>query len=193
MYNLDKAKAVNKIIKVYIEGEGIQDHLSDDSQGYAFGSGYSSGIAVKVTKSFKIIRKNIASTIAKEEIVTEMDINVFGFSRGAAAARNFVAQTYRLQTEYSIENPKFNLKFIGLYDTVSSYSRSASASPDFDDDVKELKLKMERVQKVVHLTAGDEYRENFSLTNIKSNIAAGLGFELQLPGRIATLAVAMVS
>jgi hypothetical protein len=187
MHKLNIEDLPNKVIKIYIEGEGTQDHREDDTQGYAFGSGYSSGIPVKVTKAFNEIRASInllknKKIIGKEEIINEMDINVFGFSRGAAAARSFVAQKFKLQTEYNIETPKFNVKFVGLYDTVSSYSKGASASPDFDNDVKELKLKVEGVQKIVHLTAADEYREYFSLTNVKSSIEAGVAFELELPG-----------
>lgn len=35
---------------------------------------------------------------------------------------------------------------------------------------------------MVHLTADDEHRENFSLTTINSSLAAHVGFELGLPG-----------
>ncbi len=187
LHKLNEAKNENKILKIYIEGEGTRDHKEDDTKGYAFGSGDKSGIPIKVTKAFTEIRARInilkkQKIIGNDEIINEMDVNVFGFSRGAAAARNFVAQKFKLQTEYNIETPKFNVKFVGLYDTVSSYSKSFSASPDFDNDVKELKLKVEGVQKVVHLTAADEYREYFSLTNVKSSIEAGVAYELQLPG-----------
>lgn len=110
-------------------------------------------------------------------------MTVFGFSRVQQVARNFIAQRGKLQLKYNLESSKFHIKFVGLYDTVSSYSESMSTSPDFENDVKELKLKLEgNVEKVVHLTASDEYRENFSLTNIKSSIQAGVGFELELPG-----------
>ena len=51
----------------------------------------------------------------------------------------------------------------------------------FGSSVAELGLALGGVpQQVVHLTAGDEYRENFSLTDITSSI--GSGYELTLPG-----------
>ena len=53
----------------------------------------------------------------------------------------------------------------------------------FCNDVVELGLNMGALPKqVVHLTAGDEHRQNFSLTTINSTLAAGKGVELALPG-----------
>ncbi|GAB3638339.1 hypothetical protein GCM10027422_39290 [Hymenobacter arcticus] len=53
----------------------------------------------------------------------------------------------------------------------------------FGDDVLQLGLDMKGVpKKVVHLTAADEYRENFSLTNINTSLKAGVGVELTIPG-----------
>lgn len=184
-----------RIIPIYIEGEGTTDHDEDDIMGYAFGSGDISGIPVKVRSAFSKIKTEIANLITKkyitpDQFINEMDVNVFGFSRGAAAARHFISQRRKLQDMYNIESDKFVINFAGLYDTVSSYEEEGSfgrygsgASHDFDNDVEELKLKLEgNVKKVFHLTANDEYRENFSLTNIKSSIAAGVGYELSLPG-----------
>jgi len=37
-------------------------------------------------------------------------------------------------------------------------------------------------QKVVHLTAANEHRVNFSLTGIASSVQAGVGYKLVLPG-----------
>jgi len=184
-----------RIIPIYIEGEGTSDQKKDDIMGYAFGSGNVSGIPVKVSKAFSKIQTEINSLRSKnyiktDEFVDEMTVNVFGFSRGAAAARHFISQRRKLQDMYNIESDKFIINFTGLFDTVSSYEEEGSfgrygsgASHDFDNDVEELKLKLEgNVKKVFHLTASDEYRENFSLTNIKSSIEAGVGYELSLPG-----------
>ena len=53
----------------------------------------------------------------------------------------------------------------------------------FGDDVLQLGLDMHDVpKKVVHLTAQDEYRENFSLTNINTTLNAHRGVEASLPG-----------
>jgi hypothetical protein len=70
---------------------------------------------------------------------------------------------------------KFDVKAVGLYDTVSSYGVNHS------DDVAELKLDSIRVADAVyHLAAANEYRKNFALTNIDS--AGGKGQEFFLPG-----------
>ncbi|MFH6991059.1 phospholipase effector Tle1 domain-containing protein [Flavobacterium sp. FlaQc-48] len=178
-------------IKIYIEGPGTVDNEKDDFMGYAYGSGDTSGIPIKVNKAFIEIEKEIEllkkkKLIKENEFVNEIELTVFGFSRGAAAARNFVSQRRKLQNLYDLESSKFTIKFVGLFDTVSSYSKNASLSPNFDNDVEGkqgLGLKMEgNIRKVVHLTAADEYRNNFSLTNIKSSILAGVGYELSLPG-----------
>ena len=187
MHDINIEDRKNRKFKIYIEGEGTEEHKTDSTKGYAFGSG-ATGVTAKVSKAFQKIKAEIdylkkKDFIKKDQFVNEIDLTVFGFSRGAAAARHFIAQRGRLQLEYNLESTKLHVKFVGLYDTVSSYSESMSTSPDFDNDVDELQLKLEgNIEKVVHLTASDEYRENFSLTNIKSSIQAGVGFELELPG-----------
>lgn len=195
MHQLNLVDNSKKEIKVYIEGEGTENLVNDDTMGYAFGSGVT-GIRSKVTKAFKVIKNNIdglreKGIIKNTEFVNEIDLNVFGFSRGAAAARHFVSRRRELQNIFThVESKKFNINLMGLFDTVSSYEEEgnygkygSALSHDFDNDVEELKLKLSNdVAKVIHLTAADEYREYFSLTNIKSSIEAGIGFELQLPG-----------
>ena len=55
--------------------------------------------------------------------------------------------------------------FVGLFDTVASFGLIHK------NDVSQLNLKMGgKPNKVVHLIASDEYRENFKLTNIDSTI-----------------------
>lgn len=191
MHQMNLADDKKREIKVYIEGEGTEDYLTDSMYGYAFGTGRT-GIPAKVNKAFLKIKEKIEKIyekkyIAEGEFINEIELTVFGFSRGAAAARHFIALKYKVQDEYNIELAKFSVKFVGLFDTVSSYHDAHSLSTgatnkDFDNDVDELKLKMEGVKKVFHLTAADEYRENFSLTTIEHSIAAGVGFELEIPG-----------
>lgn len=191
MHQMNLADNTKKEIKVYIEGEGTEDYKGDDTDGYAFGSG-KTGIPAKVNKALLRIKEGIKfiedkKYIKEKEFINEIELTVFGFSRGAAAARHFIALKYKVQDEYNIESAKFSVKFVGLFDTVSSYHDAHSlitgaANKNFDNDVEELKLKMEGVKKVFHLTAADEYRENFSLTTIEHSIAAGVGFELEIPG-----------
>ena len=98
---------------------------------------------------------------------------MFGFSRGAPAARHFVSllnDSNPLAARLGIPQAKVTIKFVGVFDTVSSVGY-------------ELGLDLKGVpQKVVHLVAANEYRKNFSLTDITSSVEAGVGYELVLPG-----------
>lgn len=178
-----------RIVSKYIEGEGTEDDQKGDTQGYGFGSG-TTGIPVKVKKGTLAIIVEINKAFNNNnEYLKELNIDVFGFSRGAAAARSFMTtQKVTLQKKY----PKttINYRFVGLFDTVSSYepegefsALGSAISHNFDNDVEELQLQLGGIaKKIVHLTAADEYRKNFALTNIDSSILAGVGYELELPG-----------
>lgn len=179
----------NKIAVEYIEGEGTEDNQKGDTMGYAFGSG-KTGIPAKVKKGYANITSQINSYfVSGKEYVKELTINVFGFSRGAAAARSFLTTT---KADFKDKYPKATIKynFVGLFDTVSSYEPEGTLGVlgsglqhDFENDVEELGLRLDGIaKKVIHLTASNEYRKNFALTSIDSAIEAGVGFELELPG-----------
>lgn len=81
--------------RVYIEGIGTIDKEDDVGGGYKYGRG-TTGVVGKVRNGCKALAEKIAlkanSNYRLEEIVLTLDI--FGFSRGSAAARNFA---YNLQ------------------------------------------------------------------------------------------------
>ena len=226
-------------VSVYIEGIGTEDFVegatkldkkgqtvplpdvengNDDAIGYALGSG-PAGIVAKVTKGLGKLREGISGCYKSgekgQEYLEKLIIDVVGFSRGAAAARHFVARRQALRTGWLNQGPPaLEINFVGLFDTVSSYESVKGAGGDialylaslrpvpgplgipiptnphlfssdtiFGDDVLQLGLPLDDVpKKVVHLTAQDEYRENFSLTNINTSLAAGVGLEVSLPG-----------
>ncbi len=201
----------------FIENNDGFVSCSDHQLGSALGIGLF-GVKKKVEAACEKIHKEIRSLIPKKKIKAGTDINielyVFGFSRGSAAARCFCAclqnKVGSTKEEYSSNafilgaknrvtfnfvdanikkklsqenkyktslvenwlqnisdkcsvNLKPNVKFLGLYDTVSSYGAN------FDDDVDELGLnKIGNVDKVFQICAGDEYRANFNLTDISS-------------------------
>ena len=69
------------------------------------------------------------------------------------------------------------IRFLGIYDTVSSYSKNFSATPNFHNDVEELSLNdIGRAQTVIHFVAENEHRENFDLTHVH------VGTERTFPG-----------
>lgn len=190
---------------------------SDHQLGSALGIGLY-GVKKKVEGACERIFNEIRGIIREKKVKEGTDINielyVFGFSRGSAAARCFCAclqsKVGSTKEEYSSNalilgaknrvtfnfvdanikkklnqenkyktslvknwlenisdecrvNLKPSVKFLGLYDTVSSYGAN------FDDDVEELGLnKLGEVNKVFQICAGDEYRANFNLTDISS-------------------------
>ena len=81
---------------IYIEGIGTKDEDGDYIRGMAWGTGVT-GIRAKVRKGCKKLADEIKKAVDKikkkdkKEIKSiTITLDVFGFSRGAAAARNFV-------------------------------------------------------------------------------------------------------
>ena len=91
----------------YIEGIGTENLASDDDfYGKGLGMG-DTGIMGKVTKGCRMGAKKLTKFAKKD--INILKVNVFGFSRGAAAARFFLhvasTQPKIYYGEYSQENP----------------------------------------------------------------------------------------
>lgn len=193
-----------KEVRIYIEGIGTTDNGEDDSLGAGFGAG-ATGIPAKVSKGIALLQSRITDLLGREKRLETLIVDVFGFSRGASAARHFVSRktgeffpekTNLCHALGGIDPAKVTIRFVGLYETVSSYDDApeAPAIPafntfgkvikhSFSNDIEELKLALhKRATRVVHLTAADEYRKNFALTTIDSSLGVGGGFECKLPG-----------
>lgn len=227
-YHYAKIKYVDS---VYVEGIGTDD-LGEDSDdvsnhdGVAFGRG-DQGIIAKVRKGCELIAEKVLK-LKEDDEINIITLDVFGFSRGSAAARNFIYElskskydsekrsytassghkaewkvdSHNYKTELDklpknghlglhleLNKIKYNsiqIRFVGLYDTVSSYDPKAIKTPNYENDVKELhlnSLKLEinglyKAKKIVHFCAADEHRKNFMLTPTK--VAGGKDF--YLPG-----------
>jgi hypothetical protein len=173
-----------KDISLYIEGIGTQDNLGDDTKGSGFGKG-KTGVKSKVQMGVGRMVEELGKVLETQEdtFVEKLTIDVFGFSRGATAARHFVSllnDSTPLAARLGVPQAKVTIKFVGVFDTVSSVGYELLG---FGSDVAQLGLDLKGVpQKVVHLTAANEYRKNFSLTDITSSVEAGVGYELVLPG-----------
>ena len=93
---------------IYIEGIGTKDEDEDYIRGMALGKG-ETGIRAKVRKGCKKLADEILKKIKKkrkniEEIKSiTVTLDVFGFSRGAAAARNFVYEIGNNKREVDIK------------------------------------------------------------------------------------------
>lgn len=171
---------------VYVQGIGTTAYQSDSTGGYAFGMG-DTGIEDRVDEAFAPLKDKVKAKRGGKGLPALLEINVFGFSRGAAAARLFVFKASDPQERQKYFTDKWSpvlvrINFVGLFDTVSSHGYSLTRS--YENDRAELHLAMNNsdVKHVFHLRALDEYRLNFSLTTIQSNVAGGKGHELAIPG-----------
>ena len=203
------------IFKVYTEGMGTNTLTDDDGNvisyegndvpGLMLGQGIS-GIVQRVTRSIEQMTKKIKID-GKEKIGT-LTVDVFGFSRGAAAARHFVDEiTYnphflkggthdhmdrKIDTQYFGQYlPKggylsYLLTVKGVkYDKLiirfaGLFDTVAHYGFIVDDNVNELGLNaISKAKHIVHMTADDEHRANFALTRI---IKKENHIELNMPG-----------
>ncbi|MFG6449822.1 phospholipase effector Tle1 domain-containing protein [Roseateles sp. BYS180W] len=167
-------------IAVYVDGIGTVRHGDDALTGMAFGDG-DTGIEVRVDSAFAPLVEKVTAPRDGGKPPAILELNVFGFSRGAAAARLFVHKVYAEKVAcFGADWAKVivQVNFVGLFDTVSSEGIY------YGNDVGNLHLRIPatHAQRVVHLVAGDEFRENFSVTTIDSTVAAGRGYQLTLPG-----------
>ena len=246
---------------IYIEGIGTLNRQKDVDAGFQYGSG-TSGIRAKVRKGCnELAQKIIKRKNEREEIrkITSLSVtvDVFGFSRGATAARNFLYEVnsahkrekdivikkqtkkvldkdlinpyspnddsvyttkevftgfyidkdnvivnmdyiendhmpkygylgyYLLENGFSkeeLQNMTLSIRFLGIYDTVSSYEDvgdlNALSKIDhgikhtqknyFKDDVEQLQINnLGYFKQAVHFVAMDEHRQNFALTHLK--------------------------
>lgn len=178
------------IMAVYIQGIGTTQGQPDSTMGYALGMG-ETGVQNRVQGAFAKVVKKVKDVRGDDGIPAILDINVFGFSRGAAAARYFVhlvnTEPKRFHLQPGWAKVMIRIHFVGLFDTVASYGVNHS------NDVGELHLNFGPgyAHKVFHLVAGDEYRLNFPLTTIASasnhhvSTPEGghpMGYELRIPG-----------
>ena len=185
------------LVPIYIEGIGTLDHEADNSQGYRYGTG-PTGIWGKVNKGIAKLEQSLSKNISARyrTKIKELRLDVFGFSRGAAAARYFIARMLRdtakdffgtypkfidilRHQQYDID--KITVGFAGLFDTVSTYGIYDTVRGR--GNVEELSLDaVADAAAVFHIAAADEHRQNFALTDITSAVESGTGKELFLPG-----------
>ena len=226
-------------VKVYIEGIGTVDSKRDNLSwaggipnniGSPMGEG-DRGIEAKVTRGC-IKAAQVLSKKYKGKEISVLKINVFGFSRGAAAARHLVHNCHKpalvmtvnrynmrvlppkdyehpenetktetaflldkhekdftdrygyfgaclLKSGVKVKDIRFN--FAGLYDTVASYGLNHRGNWFVKNDSEQLHLDaVKNCRVVVQFATQEEFRENFSLTNVKKSGIRGI--DLILPG-----------
>ncbi|WP_233959942.1 T6SS phospholipase effector Tle1-like catalytic domain-containing protein [Pectobacterium versatile] len=195
----------------YISGIGTRDPVAgNEGQEYRsdnmltkgldldFG-GENTSIVGKVNQAceqaiIQAIDDDLKDALSNIDCIHRVVFDVFGFSRGAAAARHFVnvidqkadhplvqavakTSTIRLKAGFDWANrDDVRITFVGIFDTVAS-----SYHPSLN-----IRLQDDCAERVVHLTALDEVRKHFPLTRITPT-AIGTSIpphftELALPG-----------
>lgn len=165
-------------LKAYEAGAGTKSGEKDSILGAATGLG-ETGVPEQVKRLFRALAE-LAKVRLGGDFISELSLDLFGFSRGAAAARHAahqilkgadgqLAEAFRGQ---GLKWPdKVSIRFVGLFDTVAGIvnfsSLDLSAGNDQNDPV-ELYLDPDKVGHVVHLVAADEKRTNFALNSVKS-------------------------
>ncbi|MDG2952945.1 T6SS phospholipase effector Tle1-like catalytic domain-containing protein [Exercitatus varius] len=163
---------------IYVEGVGTKKNEKDYTKGLAFGSGGAQRIRYAIETL-----KNILKPYPEREYQRQID--VFGFSRGAAMARDFI------NTLANEDKLKYQIKFVGLFDTVGSFGNPGDEynwkpindthkesdftlivnerrgkTPSLEDyEAYNFNLAPYSAEQIVHFAALDEYRKNFPLTD----------------------------
>lgn len=185
LYNLHFGKERRTADRFYGAGIGTETGGEDSLVDQAIAISFSRRImeALGQTKQF-------AGEVALAKTII---IDVFGFSRGAAQARAFINQVLALKRddpEY-FGGPEPVIRFAGLFDTVGSVgvpgnasNHNAIAARGLSSPIG-LALDPDTVDRVLHLTAGDEIRANFPSSSLRTSADAPLPDhfeEHELPG-----------
>jgi len=192
LYSIDDEIVEEKSLfqrAVYVQGIGTQKGKEDSL--VAMGTGtLSEGVVDKTDEGVSQIANEIRTLLGDGKGITnaieKIQFDIFGFSRGAAAARHFAnrvrnndkaiqqAITNGLDGRNQHGKPAGEVRFIGLFDTVCAVGLDPhnAVNPGVDLD-----LPPDIAQKVFQISAMHECRYNFSLNSIKESWP-----ELTLPG-----------
>ncbi|MDD1966833.1 DUF2235 domain-containing protein [Pseudomonas putida] len=178
-------------LKVYLEGIGTVSGSADALYAQATGRG-KTGVLARVEQSPSLILRSLRLFIQNNPDVRikQIEVDVFGFSRGAAAARHF-ANDIRNGASSMLANAlpagspvlvegfawkvhrDVSLNFIGLFDTVPGIVSPLTGdfSPGNNRNAGlNLGLPLGSARKIVQLVARDEHRLNFALIRTEHDI-----------------------
>lgn len=185
-------------IKTYISGIGTAADKSDSAIGMGLGTSILDmfeGVVTKTDEAMEGISRALSEfmefNVNPDFCIAKIQFDVFGFSRGAAAARHFANQVMEqdpaiasaiekgLRGDFYDGKPSGEVRFLGLFDTVAAIG---GISNFFDINGRsnprvKLELRPSVAKKVFQISAMNEYRYNFSLNSIQ-----GMWPELALPG-----------
>ncbi|MGB0901995.1 T6SS phospholipase effector Tle1-like catalytic domain-containing protein [Halocynthiibacter sp.] len=140
---------------VYVMGIGT-DKTGTYTRGMALGLG-KTGVYQRTLEAIEEIEGVLKST-SDGELQAAIEFDVFGFSRGAAAARYF-ANLVNNGEAFGNQFGPTKVKFLGIFDTVGS-----TGIPGNEAEVIDISTSAATAEHIVHITADSEFRENFPLT-----------------------------
>ncbi|MFB2762245.1 T6SS phospholipase effector Tle1-like catalytic domain-containing protein [Marinobacter shengliensis] len=179
---------------IYAPGAGTK--TGDDDVLYSAATGMGeAGVVEQVKRAFKTLVET-TKRLTEGQPIDRLTLDLFGFSRGAAAARHAAHEINQgengLLAQMLAENgilwPKtVEIRFVGLFDSVAAIVNPAAgdllAHNNRNHPVK-LYLAPDKVGHAVHLTAAHEHRRNFALNSLQSrdgSLPANFR-EISLPG-----------
>lgn len=182
-------------IAFYIEGIGTISGEGDSKIGVGTGRG-DTGVVSKTDKAVSLLVAAILDYLEKTPeartcLIKEVQFDIFGFSRGAAAARHFANRVFSRDPaivaaintglgEVAFSGtPAGITRFLGIFDTVAGIGTPLNGLNPHSADTGEVNIVLRPgiAQKVFHITAQHECRFNFALNSV-----APAWPELVLPG-----------
>ncbi|MCZ9636662.1 DUF2235 domain-containing protein [Pseudomonas putida] len=158
-------------LKHYVQGIGTTEGAADSTYGKATGCG-ETGIEARVEQALMRLDEQLHRYPDVEPACIEFDL--FGFSRGAAAARHLANRLAKGASGLPVAlQGDRQINFIGLFDTVAALV--APLKGDFSPANSQyhglrLGLRKGLARQVVQLVAGDELRHNFPLLRSDNDI-----------------------
>ena len=170
-YNIDDKNPYEAV--KYIRGVGSD---GDGWIGEKWGGATGAGALDRIAGMLHELEEACKNYIDKYEQYPEsIQLDVFGFSRGATTARHFMNvlkqgfygfKDQKFQTYITPKNIMFS--FVGLFDSVGSYG-IAGDNEDYGYNFHIRPQWLTEKAKVIHLIALNEYRKNFDLQTILIN------------------------
>lgn len=179
---------------IYIEGIGTKNKEKDSTLGLGFGND-DTGVIAKTDRAVELIKKEISDFIKQNDmksiVIAKIQFDIFGFSRGAAAARHFAnrindedpalveAIKLGLDSHMQYGKPAGEIRFIGPFDTVAAVASISDGLDPHDSSNDRVKLDLPAgiAKHIFQITAMHECRYNFCLNSIREAWP-----ELSLPG-----------
>lgn len=202
-----KASYEGGVLKVfwplYISGVGTTSKGSDSLwPGQSFGRG-ATGVVAKAGEAVRKLARQLEVFDVYNPgcVIQRLELDLFGFSRGAASARHFANEVLKqakgalgpllgrraiaLSDDFAWSNASVQLKVIGLFDTVAAVASLGDMGNVRDAANKKVNLYLPPgcAQQVLHLVARDEQRRNFALNSIGPEWTR----EIVLPGAHADI------